>query len=56
MLLQMALLPSWLSDIPLYIRSTSFSRADGHLRCFHVLALVNSASVNTGVHVIFPSR
>ena len=29
------------------------SSADGHLGCFHVLAFVNSASVNIGVHVSF---
>ena len=27
------------------------SSADGHLGCFHVLATINSAAMNTGVHV-----
>ena len=29
---------------------------DGCLGCFHVLAIANSAAVNTGVHVSFEIR
>ena len=29
------------------------SFADGHVGCFHVLTIINSAAMNTGVHVSF---
>ena len=35
----------------MYDRFLIHSSADGHLGCFHVLAIVNSASMNTGIHV-----
>ena len=27
------------------------SSADGHLGCFHVLAIINSSAMNSGIHV-----
>ena len=62
MLLQMALFHSflWLSSIPLYLCTTSslsiHLSVNGHLGCFHVLAVVNGAAMNVGVHVSFQIR
>ena len=47
----------WLRIIPLYIcTTTSLSihvDVDGHLGCFRVLAIVNSGTVNNGIHMSF---
>ena len=47
----------WLSSIPFYVCTTASLSIhllmDIYIGCFHVLAIVNSAAVNIGVHVSF---
>ena len=58
MLLQITLFHSllWLSDILLYMYAPHLLcpfLCQGHLGCFHVLAIVNSAVLDIQVHISF---
>ena len=41
------------SILYMYYNVFIHSSVDGHLGCFHVLAILNSAVVNNGIHVSF---
>ena len=43
----------WYSIVHVYHNFFIHSSADGHLGCFHVLAMVISAAMNNGIHVSF---
>jgi len=43
----------WLNNILLCICTTTSLSVDGHLSCFQVLAIVNSAALSIGVRISF---
>ena len=54
MLLQTALFLLFMAESIVHMHHTFIrSFVGGYLGCFHVLAIVDSAAVNTGVHVSF---
>ena len=43
----------WVVFHCIYVPCLLYSSINGHLGCFHVLVIVNTAAVNSGVHVSF---
>ena len=56
MLLQMAIFHSFFMAVCIHHIFFIHSSVYGHLGCFHVLPIINSAAMNTGAHVPFRIR